>query len=147
VSCISIGSEICCVLYQHRRCDMLCCINFRGAIYGMLYQHWRCDMLCAVSAMEVRYAVCCISIGSATYFAVCQQSRCDRFFCLSILEVTFSCCMCNGNAACSGLCIGGDSCPVVGAVDAATSDVCVHNHSDYELPCSVITYRATSTYS
>jgi len=61
--------------------------------------------------------------------------------------MTFSFCMCNGNGPCSMLCIGGETCPVLGAVDEAISDVCMHSHNDYELPCSVITYRATSTYS
>jgi hypothetical protein len=159
VCCTSIGGAICRMLYQHWRCDMLCavsalevryvvcCISLGGAICCMLYQHWRCDILCSVSALEVRYAVCCISIGGAAYCAVCQHSRCDRFCCLSLWAVTFSCCLCSGSAACSVLRIGSDTCPVLGAVHAAISDVCMRNHSDYELLCSVITYRATSTYS
>jgi len=141
VCCISFGGAIFCVLYQHWSCHILCaisaldlpytvwCISIGGAIRCMLYHHRRCDMLWSISALELRYDVWCISIGGATYCAVWQHSRCDRFCCLSILGVTFSCCMCNGNAACSLLCIVGNTCPVLGVVGAAISDVCMHSHN------------------
>jgi hypothetical protein len=60
--CCIIRGAIYCVVYQHRRCDMLfavsalglryavCCISIEGAIFCLLYQHWRCDVLCVVSA-------------------------------------------------------------------------------------------------
>jgi hypothetical protein len=122
---VSIGVTIYWLLYQRGKCDYtVCCISIGGAIYRLLYQHWRSDVLYAVSALEVRYTVCGISIGGAIYSVLCQHWRCnigllcdvslyqhwryDRFCCLSVLEVTFSCSMCNGNAACAVLCIGGD---------------------------------------
>ena len=35
----------------------VCCISIGGAVCCVLYQHGRCDILCDVSAWEVRYTV------------------------------------------------------------------------------------------